>query len=83
MGLDSVEILMKIENTFGIQIPKQEAEKIVTVGDFYDTIWNHLPTGANRKNVESVVNQIISDMAGLDVEEITKEKKIADDLGID
>lgn len=42
MGLDSVEILMKIENTFGIQIPNWEAEKILTVGDFYEAVWRHL-----------------------------------------
>jgi hypothetical protein len=30
-----------------------------------------------------VINHIIADMAGLDLEEVTPEKKIADDLGID
>lgn len=42
MGLDSVEILMKVENAFGIQIPSREAEKILTVGDFYEAVWRHL-----------------------------------------
>lgn len=42
MGLDIIEILVKIEKTFGINIPNQEAEKIVTVGDFYNLVWHHL-----------------------------------------
>jgi hypothetical protein len=42
MGLDSVEILMKVEKTFGIIIPDREAEKIITVGDFHDSVWRHL-----------------------------------------
>lgn len=42
MGMDSIEILMKVENTFGVKIPDREAEQILTVGDFYDAIWKHL-----------------------------------------
>lgn len=42
MGLDSVEILMKVEDTFGIKIPDREAEQILTVGDFHDAVWRHL-----------------------------------------
>lgn len=42
MGLDSVEILMKIEDTFGIKIPGREAEKIITVGDFHAAVWKHI-----------------------------------------
>jgi acyl carrier protein len=42
MGLDSVEIIMKVEKTFGINIPDREAEKIITVGDFHNSVWQHL-----------------------------------------
>ncbi|RYZ22076.1 MAG: hypothetical protein EOO10_21980 [Chitinophagaceae bacterium] len=42
MGMDSIEILMKVEDTFGIKIPNREAEKILTVGDFHDAVWRHL-----------------------------------------
>lgn len=42
MGLDSVEILMNVEKTFNINIPDQEAEKIITVEDFHNSVWQHL-----------------------------------------
>lgn len=32
-SLDIVELLMAIEEEFGIEVPDDEAEKIVTVGD--------------------------------------------------
>jgi hypothetical protein len=40
-------------------------------------------TGTNRTEMETVMNHIIADMAGLELEEVTPEKKISDDLGID
>ena len=32
-SLDTVELIMDLENEFSIQIPEEEAEKIATVGD--------------------------------------------------
>ena len=43
MGMDGIEILMKVEDSFGIKIPDREAEQILTVGDFHDAVWRHLP----------------------------------------
>ena len=42
MGMDTIEILMKVEDTFDIKIPDREAEKILTVGDFHDVVWRQL-----------------------------------------
>lgn len=38
MGLDTVELVMTIEESFDIQIPDVHAEKMRTVGDVYDYI---------------------------------------------
>lgn len=32
-SLDTVELIMEFENQFGVSIPDEDAEKIVTVGD--------------------------------------------------
>ena len=37
-SLDVFEIIMGIEDEFGIQVPTDEAESIVTVGDAYEKI---------------------------------------------
>ena len=39
MGLDSVELVMSVENKFGIRIPDTDCEKIYTVQDFSDTVF--------------------------------------------
>jgi hypothetical protein len=39
--------------------------------------------GVNRTEVEIVINHILADISGLELDEITPEKKIHDDLGID
>jgi hypothetical protein len=36
MGMDTVELVMAIEEEFGIDIPNQEAETLTTVGEMYD-----------------------------------------------
>jgi hypothetical protein len=38
MGLDSVELVMAIEEEFGVDIPDQDAENMITVGDVYDWV---------------------------------------------
>jgi acyl carrier protein len=42
MGLDSVELLVKWEKSFAIDIPNAEAEQIVTVQDAVETILRHI-----------------------------------------
>ena len=37
-SLDVLEIIMGIEDEFGIQVPTDEAESIVTVGDAFEKI---------------------------------------------
>jgi acyl carrier protein len=32
-SLDTVELVMELENEFGLEIPDEDAEKIATVGD--------------------------------------------------
>ena len=39
-SLDTVELIMELEKEFEIQIPDEEAEKIVTVGDAVSFIEN-------------------------------------------
>ncbi len=40
-SLDIVELIMALEEEFGLEIPDSEAEKITTVGDAVDYIKNN------------------------------------------
>ena len=88
MGLDTVDLLITVEKHFGISIPDQEAETITTVGDYYRVVWEHMqrdPVKAlvPRREIEATINRIIVDFAGLDPREVSAEKSITTDLGLD
>lgn len=40
-SLDTVELVMRFEEEFGIEIPDEEAEKIQSVGDAFTYIQEH------------------------------------------
>ena len=42
-SLDLVEMIMSLEEEFGVEIPDEDAEKILTVGDAMDYIESHMP----------------------------------------
>ena len=41
-SLDTVELMMDIEDEFDLSIPEEEAEKIVTVGDAIKYVEEHI-----------------------------------------
>ncbi len=43
MGLDSVELILEAEESFGISLADDEMVEIITVGQFYDAIMRELP----------------------------------------
>jgi len=42
-SLDTVELVMALEEEFGLEIPDEEAEKITTVGQAIEYIQNKVP----------------------------------------
>ena len=42
MGLDTVEIVIRTEETFDVDLPDEECGKIVTVGDLYRLVLSKL-----------------------------------------
>lgn len=55
MGLDSVELLMSVEEKFGIRIEDSEAEKIYTVQNFVDCVYSKIITNPNEKCLTQIV----------------------------
>lgn len=96
MGMDTVELIMKVEDRFAIRFENKEAERLVTVGDIYNAVWNHISANAagtteksstltdrQRLEIETIINYIIADHAGIDVKDITPLKSLTSDLGLD
>jgi acyl carrier protein len=55
MGLDSVELLMSVEDKFGIRIEDSEAEKIYSVQNFVDCVYSKIITNPNEKCLTQIV----------------------------
>lgn len=60
MGLDAVEIILRTEELFSIEILDEEAGRIETVGQFYELICSKLHIPSLRSPVTSEVLPVIS-----------------------
>ena len=55
MGLDSVELLVKVEEKFGISISDPEAATIYTVGDLANSVFTKVNLSRNQKCLSQIV----------------------------
>jgi hypothetical protein len=55
MGLDSVELVMTVEEKFGIRIPDAECEKIYTVQDFADAVYPKIVIHPTEKCLSQII----------------------------
>ena len=62
--LDDVEMLMAIEETFGIKIEDEEAEKLVTVGNLYHLVTKKLEHKTEFDPIWALVCQISREHSG-------------------
>jgi acyl carrier protein len=54
MGLDSVELVLKVEDVFGLSIPDQDAAGLDTVGKLYDYVLTHRFQGKREACLSTV-----------------------------
>lgn len=55
MGLDSIELVMTVEDTFGIKIPNNECEQIGTVQQMADAVFEKIKIHPNEKCISQIV----------------------------
>jgi hypothetical protein len=83
MGLDSVELIMSIEDQFGIAIPDAECETIATVQQAVDSVFEKIKIHPNNKCLSQIVFYRIRkalEQFGNDKKEITPNTKMSDVL---
>ena len=80
---------MGAEEEFGIEVTDQEAEKIVTVGQFYDCVMAKLKqadspwAGRNPDAVWQRLRALIAEQIGVEMKLVVRSARIVDDLHID
>jgi acyl carrier protein len=87
MGLDTVELVMAVEDHFRIEIPDQEASQIFTVGELHLFVVRAL-AGAGRTDIGHTqvydeLRDIICKQLGVDPGQVQPEARIVKDLGVD
>lgn len=86
MGMDSVELVMRFEEDFGITIPDSAAEKMVTPGDviaFVVAELHRLGRAIPEEDVAARVRHIVLDQTGIKESAYSPEKRFIQDFGID
>jgi len=92
MGLDLVELVMAVEEHFDIEIPEEDSDHVLIVGDFYKYLLERLKqqdrigTGPDQGSEEQVwkdLTSIIQKQLGVRPDQIRHETHIVNDLGVD
>ena len=82
MSLDSVELLMAMEEEFGLEVPDSDAEKMVTVGLAYewfkDRVASADPVACLTQRVFYRLRRALVKNYGLDRNEITPDTRLTD-----
>ena len=95
MGLDLLDLVFRLERTFGLKIRRQDLEKLarqndppdLLVGQLFDLVRGQTPRGGvldHEVDAEAfwpLFQQQVVDALGIDPDEVTKDKRLFRDLG--
>lgn len=84
MGLDTVELIIAIEDEFDLQIPDEDASYMESVGDIHLYIVKTLSISKeNEAEVWEKLKAIVVRQLGVSPKQVTKQARIVKDLGAD
>lgn len=84
MGLDTVELLMAVEEEFSLEVNNEEAAQLATCGSLADYVVKQLRARGDTRTEDEVwtqVKKIIVEQLGVKPDEVTREAKFYEDLG--
>ena len=81
VGLDTVELVMDIEERFGINFSDEAASKILTVEDLHKFVLSQLPENTLHRVWDGIVEDL--QKFGVPRDKIRPEAQIVRDLGLD
>tara|TARA_R110001583_G_scaffold194249_1_gene364764 strand:+ start:1984 stop:2577 length:594 start_codon:yes stop_codon:yes gene_type:complete len=85
MGLDSVELIVSVEDKFGIAIPDVECENLITVQQMADSVFQKIKLKPNHKCLSQIIFYRIRrafEEFGNEKFEITPNTKMSDLLSV-
>ena len=87
MGLDTVELVLAVEEAFDIQIPNTIAEKLLTVGELHEFVIAELircgRAKVDRNEVYDILRNLICSQFGVRPEEVIPTARFVEDLRAD
>jgi acyl carrier protein len=87
MGLDTVELVMAVEEEFDLEIPDAAAEKMFTVGDMHSFLVSELKrreeSEVDETRVFERLREIVCNQLGVKPELVVPEARFVKDLGAD
>ena len=86
MGLDTIELVLEIEEEFGIELPDSEAQSILTVGELSQWIaraTSSIDNPVSFDHAYSRLEQILEERFKVKKNLITPSTKFVKDLGLD
>ncbi|HSY19615.1 MAG TPA: hypothetical protein VK815_14835 [Candidatus Acidoferrales bacterium] len=86
MGLDTVELIMAIEEEFNLEIPNETAAKLVILGDIHNYVVQALKQRGetpDEKLIWERLKNIVIKQLGVRPDEVTKSADIVRDLRAD
>lgn len=86
MGLDSVELVMSVEEAFEIAVDDEDAPDLTTVGRLHRYVVSKLQTKGESVNPDKIYDQLralIVEQLGVKPTEVVPEARFVQDLKID
>lgn len=81
MGMMIVEILIRIEEEFELEIPDVDAEELSTVGAMADYVAGIIPW-RGREEIMQRVRVVVADEVSMPLEQVRPESRFVEDLGV-
>ena len=87
MGLDGVELLLAVEDHFGITVTEADAEKMATVGGLHDFVFREVCKREEPKNVVEAdvwcqLLKLIVEQLGVKESQLHRDARFVEDLRI-
>jgi acyl carrier protein len=86
MGLDTVELVMAVEEEFSLEIPDSESAKLVRVGDLYRFVLQTLRHRGDVVDEDAIwkrLTDVIVAQLRVQPERVTPDARFIEDFGAD